>query len=76
MNPTNGGYRWWLAEAGFRGPNLQIQITPLRWGIAIGIGGGNISLTVGPFSIRLFWKVGDWMKIAEKPRRDGDQGGG
>jgi hypothetical protein len=48
------------ALIGFRSPQIQIQITPLQWGIGGCIGTSRIGLHLGPVAVVLWFRFGDW----------------
>ncbi len=50
-------YRWLAVNAGFRCPQIKIQIQPLYWGLGIGWGSHKIALTLGPVSVALWFRV-------------------
>jgi len=44
-------YRLAIVEAGWRSPQLQIQVMPFKWGLAIGFGKEWIGIVVGPLAV-------------------------
>ena len=63
-------YRGFTGEFGFWRPQIQVQITPLCWGIGGGFSRSKIALKIGPIAIavwfglnkdfrRTFYKIND-----------------
>lgn len=48
-------YRSWIASVGTLSPQVQIQITPLMWGVEFGIGEWSVGAKVGPIAIRAWF---------------------
>lgn len=48
------------AIVGFRGPQIQIQITPLQWGIGGCIGSSRIGIHLGPVAVVLWFRLTEW----------------
>lgn len=44
------------AEIGWRNPQIQIQLTPLSWGLAFGLSKGHIGILVGPLAIVIWYR--------------------
>ena len=53
-------YHYWTADVGWSCPQVKIQIIPFKWGIGGGIGHQSVSLLLGPFSIRIYFRFGAW----------------
>jgi hypothetical protein len=62
-------YRCCQAWAGFRCPQLQIQITPLCWGLALGWGDEKLAAQVGPVAVALWFRMGTWQAEAYYDRQ-------
>jgi len=52
----HGEVRGVYYEAGYWWPQLQIQITPLSWGIALSWGCATVACKLGPIAVCLWWK--------------------
>lgn len=48
------------AVIGSLGPQIQIQITPLQWGIGACIGSSRIGIHLGPLAVVLWYRLGEW----------------
>ena len=46
-----------FVEAGWECPQIQIQVTPFKWGLGAGAGTNRVSLLVGPVAISIWLKV-------------------
>lgn len=48
-------HRGFVCNAGLWRPQIQIQITPLRWGIGFGFSRTKIAIMLGPVSIAIWF---------------------
>jgi hypothetical protein len=42
-------------EAGWRSPQFQVQITPLSWGLALGVSKRHAGIQVGPVAVAVWF---------------------
>ena len=52
--------RWFEARAGWLTPQLDIQVTPLEWGIGFCLDNKRVGLRLGPVAMLLWFR---WTKF-------------
>ena len=53
-------YRSFICQAGLWLPQVQLQITPLCWGIGMGFSREKLALQVGPVAVAIWIRIGEW----------------
>lgn len=53
----NNKHKYFEAVVGWGTPQLQIQITPLRWGFGLCFSKARIGLNIGPFAFVLWYRL-------------------
>lgn len=65
--------RYYSVEAGWRSPQLQVQITPLSWGLAYGHSPRHIGVQIGPIAVAVKYRLCSFLAQAESRSYPGDK---
>jgi hypothetical protein len=55
--------RGFVCQAGLWQPQMQLQITPLCWGISAAWSVSKISLQLGPVAVAVWFRFRDWQAV-------------
>jgi hypothetical protein len=53
-------HRGFICQAGFWNPQIQFQITPLCWGLAVGFSRTKFACQLGPVAMAIWFPFRDW----------------
>lgn len=49
-------YHYWSAVVGWRGPQVDIQVTPFQWQLGIGYSTERVTVAIGPMAAVLWYR--------------------